>query len=268
MSNRLPSGQSSDKPHASESRTLIDELLAEQRELTAVETFSPAPHPPAIAPPHYLDLLPFTAPAPRPQNTFEVDLDKCSGRRACVPACHSLTGLDGDEPGRSVAHLASPDWRAPLKQTVPTACHHCVDPACLNGCPVLAYDKDPVTGIVRHLDDQCIGCQYCIMKCPYDVPKYSPKRGIVRKCDMCANRLAAGEAPACVQACPSEAIRIVVSDNVEITESAQRGDFLAAAPSPTYTLPTTRYKSRKPLPDSLLAGDYAHVKPSEAHLPL
>ena len=42
---------------------------------------------------------------------------------------------------------------------------------CLNGCPVLAYEKDPVTGIVRHLDDQCIGCQYCMLKCPYDVPQ-------------------------------------------------------------------------------------------------
>ena len=50
---------------------------------------------------------------------------------------------------------------------------------------MLAYEKDAETGIVRHLDDQCIGCQYCVLKCPYDVPKYSKKRGIVRKCDMC-----------------------------------------------------------------------------------
>ena len=48
--------------------------------------------------------------------------------------------------------------------------------------------------VVRHLDDQGIGCSYCIMKCPYDVPKFSERLGIVRKCDMCANRLAAGEA--------------------------------------------------------------------------
>jgi ferredoxin len=81
--------------------------------------------------------------------------------------------------------------------------HHCVDPACLSGCPVLVYDKYPATGIVRHLDDQCIGCQYCVMKCPCEVPRYSARRGIVRKCDMCGNRLSQGEAPACVQACPS-----------------------------------------------------------------
>lgn len=66
-----------------------------------------------------------------------------------------------------------------------------------------------MTGIVRHLDDQCIGCSYCILKCPYDVPKFNARLGIVRKCDMCHQRLAVGEAPACVQACPTQAIRIV-----------------------------------------------------------
>src|SRR5437773_697746 len=251
MSNRLPSGQSSDKPDASEPRTLIDELLAEQRELTAVETFSRAHDAHAIAAPRYRDLLPLTAPAPGQQYAFEVDLDKCSGCKACVTACHSLNGLDEDETWRSVGQLASTDWRAPLKQTVTTACHHCVDPACLNGCPVLAYDKDPVTGIVRHLDDQCIGCQYCVMKCPYDVPKYSTKRGIVRKCDMCANRLAVNEAPACVQACPSEAIRINVVETTIVERQFRGSDasaFLPGTPDSAITLPTTRYISKRPLP--------------------
>jgi DMSO reductase anchor subunit/ferredoxin len=133
---------------------------------------------------------------------------------------------------------------------------------------VLAYDKDPLTGIVRHLDDQCIGCQYCVMKCPYDVPKYSPKRGIVRKCDMCSSRLAVGEAPACVQACPSEAIRIVTVNQVEITAEARRKNFLPGAPDSSYTLPTTRYKSSRPMPLNLVAGDHAQVKPSASHLPL
>ena len=54
---------------------------------------------------------------------------------------------------------------------------------------MLAYDKDPITGIVSHLDDQCIGCSYCIFTCPYEVPKFSSSRGIVRKCDLCQGRL-------------------------------------------------------------------------------
>src|SRR6185436_2402182 len=106
----------------------------------------------------------------------------------------------------------------PVQQTITTACHHCVEPGCLEGCPVLAYDKDPITGIVRHLDDQCIGCSYCILKCPYDVPKYSEHRGIVRKCDLCHDRLAVGEAPACAQACPGEAIRVVLVETEAVRQ--------------------------------------------------
>ncbi|HEX2101184.1 MAG TPA: 4Fe-4S dicluster domain-containing protein, partial [Candidatus Synoicihabitans sp.] len=189
---------------------LIDELLAEQQRLqTPVAAYSRAhDNGPALAP-VYRDLIPLTAPAAGEQYAFEVDLDSCSGCKACVAGCHSLNGLDETETWRDVGALIGGDAKHPFQQTITSACHHCADPACLNGCPVLAYDKDPITGIVRHLDDQCIGCSYCILKCPYDVPKYSERLGIVRKCDMCHNRLAAGEAPACVQACPTHAIRIV-----------------------------------------------------------
>ncbi len=163
--------------------------------------------------------------------------------------------------------LISDDWRRPFQQMVTSACHHCVDPACLNGCPVLAYEKDSATGIVRHLDDQCIGCQYCVMMCPYDVPKYSEARGIVRKCDMCSQRLAVNEAPACAQACPNEAIRITIVDQQAITaeyrtqasaigddltngglESRLQPDRTPNLADPAFTLPTTRYVSEEPLP--------------------
>lgn len=250
--------------------TLIDELLAEQRQLTAVDRFARR-HGSETIPAqarYYHDLIPLTTPQPGQQYAFEVDLDTCTGCKACVSACHSLNGLDDGETWRNVGLLFSEDWRHPFQQTVTTACHHCADPACLNGCPVLAYDKDPLTGIVRHLNDQCIGCQYCVMKCPYDVPKYSAKRGIVRKCDMCANRLDVGEAPACAQACPSEAIRITIVDQAEIAAAAKRGSFLPDAPDPIISLPSTRYKSTRPLPANLLGGDHAQVTPACPHLPL
>lgn len=263
-------------------RTLVDELLAEQRSLTAVEQFSlrheeDDAHSQAK---FYRDLIPLHAPAHGQQYAFEVDLDKCSGCKACVTACHSLNGLDDEETWREVGLLHSDDWRAPFQANVTTACHHCVDPGCLNGCPVLAYDKDPLTGIVRHLDDQCIGCQYCVMKCPYDAPKYSAKRGIVRKCDMCSNRLGRGEAPACVQACPSQAIRITLVERDEILNRFRGEDeggaraatsskiFLPASPAANHTVPTTLYKSSRPLPEGLLSGDHARVVPADSHLPL
>ncbi|MBI3870138.1 MAG: dimethyl sulfoxide reductase anchor subunit [Verrucomicrobia bacterium] len=256
-------------------RTLIDELLAEQRNLTAVERFSQK-HEREATPAQarfYRDLIPLTLPKVGQQYAFEVDLDKCTGCKACVSACHSMNGLDDGETWRDVGLLFSDNWRAPQQQNITTACHHCVEPGCLEGCPVLAYDKDPVTGIVRHLDDQCIGCQYCVMKCPYDVPKYSARRGIVRKCDMCSERLAVGEAPACAQACPNEAIRIAIVETsvVRGAFSEKPGDaarFLPATPDPGYTLPTTRYKSARPLPADLLAGDHARLTPADAHPPL
>jgi DMSO reductase anchor subunit/ferredoxin len=135
-------------------------------------------------------------------------------------------------------------------------------------CPVNAYEKDPATGIVKHLDDQCFGCQYCTMACPYDVPKYHPGKGIVRKCDMCSSRLAVGDPPACVQACPHQAIMIRVVNQQQVIEDAEAAVFLPAAPDPQITLPTTIYKTRHPFPRNLLPTDYLRVNPQHAHLPL
>src|SRR6266446_5809635 len=205
-------------------RTLIDDLLDEQQFLTPVTTFS-RKHERQTLPAqakYYSDLIPLSSPPPGEQYAFAVDLDACTGCKACVSACHNLNGLEEEETWRDVGMIHGGSADAPYQQNVTTACHHCVDPACLNGCPVDAYDKDAETGIVRHLDDQCIGCQYCVLKCPYDVPKYSKKRGIVRKCDMCFNRLARDEAPACTQACPSGAITIQIVSITSMTAATAR----------------------------------------------
>ncbi len=248
---------------------LLSSLLREQQR-TAVERFSQW-HTAETAPLqelYYRDLIPLTQPSSGEQYAFEVDLDSCSGCKACVVACHNLNGLEEEETWRSVGLLHGGTGQLPVLQHVTTACHHCLEPPCLEGCPVLAYEKDPVTGIVKHLDDQCIGCQYCILKCPYDVPKYSHSKGIIRKCDMCSDRLAVGEAPACVQACPNQAIRITVVNKLEVAENAEANLFLPGAPEPGLTLPTTVYKTRKPLPANLLPADYYTAKPQHAHWPL
>lgn len=276
-------------------RTLIDELIAEQRSLTAVAKFARAheQHELPAQARHYRDLIPLSKPQSGQQYAFEVDLDQCSGCKACVTACHSLNGLDDEETWRNVGLLHGGTHLQPIQQTVTTACHHCVDPGCLNGCPVLAYEKDSITGIVQHLDDQCIGCQYCVLKCPYDVPKYSERLGIVRKCDLCSSRLASGEAPACVQACPNEAIKITLIDKTSVSEnyrSKNAGEqvgkwesgteapshpptfppahFLPGSPAPSITLPTTRYTSAQPLHESLRPADLNELKPQCAHTPL
>lgn len=264
-----------------DTRTLIDALLQEQRDLTAAELFARwHQYAPRLEVSSHRQLVPFSKPKPGEQYAFEVDLDRCSGCKSCVTACHALNGLDDEETWRSTGLLHGLG-RNSFQQTVTTACHHCIEPACLEGCPVLAYDKDPLTGIVRHLDDQCIGCQYCIFMCPYEVPRYSSRRGIVRKCDMCEQRLAHEETPACVQACPNEAIRITLVEREALRDQyrpqADRGDkalqarvseFLPRSPDPAFTLPTTRYASTRPLPGPLVAGDERDLRPQPAHGPL
>ncbi len=286
-----------DSPTSSHLQTLVDRYLSDQRSVSAVDQFSRwhdrqaeqvdhaertsrRPGGPALEP-HYRKLLPATRPASGEQYAFQVDLDSCSGCKACVTACHSLNGLEEGESWRSVGLLLDESRRNGSKsavavQHVTTACHHCVDPACLNGCPVLAYEKDAVTGIVRHLDDQCIGCSYCTLMCPYEVPRYSSRLGIVRKCDLCHGRLAAGEAPACVQGCPNEAIRVTVIQGADLATSlraeaspeSRMARFLPDAPDPSITIPTTRYVSASGRARSLSAADRTHAAPAETHTPL
>lgn len=257
----------------SEVRTLIDELLDEQKTLqTPVAKFSEIHDRGSDLAEHYRTLIPLTKPGSGEQYAFEVSLDRCTGCKACVSACHSLNGLDDHEVWRDTGVLLGGREAPAWQQTVTTACHHCEDPGCMNGCPVGAYEKDADTGIVRHLDDQCIGCSYCILKCPYDVPKYSKKRGIVRKCDMCHQRLAEGEAPACVQACPTEAIRIVAVSRERGAErknllSSKLYDPSSAIPDSAITRPTTRYVGRE-VPSTAFAADRSALVPQEAHWPL
>lgn len=249
---------------------LLDACLAAQQDLSAVERFAQL-HERDAAPlqePYYRSLMPLSPPADGQQYGFEVDLDRCSGCKACVTACHSLNGLEAGETWRSVGLLHGGSPAAPMQKTVTTTCHHCLEPACMHGCPVGAYEKDSLTGIVHHLDDQCIGCQYCVFTCPYEVPQYSAKLGIVRKCDMCAGRLATGEAPACVQACPNEAIAIRVIDQAAAIEDAQGNAFLPGVPSPGITVPTTRYKTIDVFPRNMLPADFYAVRPGHQHLPL
>ena len=114
-------------------RTLIDELLAEQQSLTAVERFARQHERDALPAQarYYRELIPLEKPQPGEQYAFGVDLDACTGCKACVSACHSLNGLDDDETWRDIGLLHGGTIEEPYQQTVTTACHHCVEPACL-----------------------------------------------------------------------------------------------------------------------------------------
>lgn len=247
--------------------TLIDQLLAEQQSLTAVSSFSQkhAKTNEPIQSRYYRDLIPLNDPGEGEQYSFEVDLDACTGCKSCVTACNSLNGLDPDESWRDTHLLIGGTQESSRRQIITSACHHCDEPTCASGCPVLAYEKDPVTGIVRHLDDQCIGCQYCILTCAYDVPKYNSRLGIVRKCDMCQSRLAEGEAPACVQGCPNEAIQINI---IKVDTIPAIGQMVPGAFDSSHSRPSTVYTRSKDLPADTIRDDAYDLTPQPGHSPL
>ncbi len=249
---------------------IIQDYLDKQQDLSVVERFAHLHESGEVDEEKgfYETQIPLTRPGPGQQYAFQVDLDACTGCKACVVGCNKLNGLDQDEAWRSVGTIHGGNVQAPIQQTVTSACHHCLDPACMHGCPVGAYEKDPETGIVRHLDDQCIGCQYCTLTCPYEVPQYNKRLGIVRKCDMCSDRLDEGEAPACVQSCPNGAISIRTVDVQEVLDDAQGDAFLPGAPSPGITGPTTVYKTERNLPRNVLPANFYNVTPADRHMPL
>ena len=247
-------------------QTAIEEWLDAQRDLGAAERFARWHEDvPAATGGRYRDLVPLSAPGPGEQYAFHVDLDACTGCKACVAACHSLNGLDEGETWREVSLLVGGGAETVVQQHVTSACHHCLDPACLEGCPVEAYEKDARTGIVLHLDDQCIGCRYCTLTCPYEAPKYNARLGIVRKCDLCHGRLAVGEAPACAQGCPNEAIRVTV---VARDETAIVSGGLPGSPDPSLTRPSTLYATARHWPPGTARADVGRPRPGEAHAPL
>lgn len=249
--------------------TPIDQYLAAQQDLRVVERFARTDVSGRTG--RWSELIPLSAPGPGEQYRFDVDLDACTGCKACVTACHNLNGLDEGESFRSIGMLvAEADTSIaapPAQQTVTTACHHCVEPGCLIGCPAEAYEKDPITGIVKHLDDACIGCQYCTLTCPYDVPVFNDRLGIVRKCDLCSDRLADGEAPACVQGCPTHAISVTTVAADEL-RAAPADDVMVPGAAPSaLTSPTTRYRGTGGA-EPARALDAETVTAQHAHLPL
>ena len=148
-------------------------------------------------------------------------------------------------------------------------CNHCLEPTCLSGCPVDAYSKDPATGIVNHSADTCIGCQYCTWNCSYGVPQYNPERGVVGKCDMCHGRLAMGQAPACVSACPEGAIQIEIVNTADWRTAVANAVAPAGLPTPGIptgdgSLATTRI-TMADLPPNARPSDITHVTPEHPH---
>jgi len=210
-------------------------------------------------------LTPGRLPAPGEQYRFHLDMTQCIGCKCCVVACNEQNGNPADIQWRRVGEVEGGEYPHTVRHYLSMGCNHCLEPTCMTGCPVNAYTKDPLTGIVLHSAERCIGCQYCTWNCSYGVPQYNPERGVVGKCDMCYGRLAEGREPACVAACPEEAIRIEI---VNIAE--WRNDYVSQAnapglPSADDSISTTRVTLRESLPQDLGRVDRWRVEPQVPH---
>ncbi|HTS12739.1 MAG TPA: 4Fe-4S dicluster domain-containing protein [Candidatus Limnocylindrales bacterium] len=153
------------------------------------------------------------------------DATLCIDCKACEKACAERNGLPYDDA------VAAEEKQSAHKFTVVIAkedkfmrrlCMNCLDPTCVSVCPVAALQKT-AQGPVTYDESRCMGCRYCMMACPFSVPKYewSSLLPRIRKCDMCASRVAAGKQTACAEACPTGATTFGERDEL-IAEAKRR----------------------------------------------
>jgi formate dehydrogenase iron-sulfur subunit len=155
------------------------------------------------------------------------DVTRCVGCLKCVTACKDTHGLELDVPRNWQKNdgLSSRNWTSivqrPESHYVRKQCRHCIEPACASACPVGALHQTE-TGAVIYDSDKCLGCRYCMMACPYGIPRYDWDQQIpyVRKCILCYERIIDGKQPACTEACPEKAT--IFGDRQELLREAHR----------------------------------------------
>lgn len=146
----------------------------------------------------------------------------CTACRACQVACKEWNKLPADETINRGTYENPPDVNANLYNKIrfvendkdvgvewlfiSRRCMHCTDAGCVDVCPAPGALYHTPFGTVGFNKDICIGCNFCVAGCPFDIPRYDVG-GKVAKCHMCENRVANGLEPACAKVCPTDAIR-------------------------------------------------------------
>ena len=155
------------------------------------------------------------------------DITKCIGCLECVSACKTTYNLEMDKPKSWQKNdgLSAKNWTSilqkPDKHYIRKQCRHCLEPACVSACPVAALQTTS-SGAVIYDSGKCLGCRYCMMACPYGIPRYDWDETVpyVRKCILCYPRLKEGKQPACTEACPVNAT--IFGERDELIAEARR----------------------------------------------
>lgn len=144
-----------------------------------------------------------------------IDVTKCTGCELCGQACVDANGLDRDN--ANVDRVTSPDGLSANRLSAVVkvseghfakkSCMHCLEPSCVSACLVGGITKRP-DGPVVYDPSKCIGCRYCMLACPFHIPRYEwdERNPYMKKCAMCFSRIDSGKVPACVEACPNGAL--------------------------------------------------------------
>jgi formate dehydrogenase iron-sulfur subunit len=152
-----------------------------------------------------------------------IDVTTCIGCKACQAACMEWNDIR-DEVGSNAGiydnprDLSAESWTVMRYSEVEEngklewlirkdGCMHCADPGCLKACPAPGAIVQYANGIVDFHEENCIGCGYCITGCPFNVPRISKKDNKAYKCTLCSDRVAVGQEPACIKACPTGALQ-------------------------------------------------------------
>jgi len=141
-----------------------------------------------------------------------VDDKRCLGCKSCVLAC-ALAHSDAGSLAEAVAAEVPPQARVHVEplgdRALPLQCRHCEDAPCMAVCPTGAIGRAGPDAPVLIDPDRCIGCRFCMVACPFGVIELSRDGRAMVKCDLCIERTEAGKPPACVEACPTRALRFV-----------------------------------------------------------
>jgi formate dehydrogenase iron-sulfur subunit len=140
-----------------------------------------------------------------------VDVTRCNGCTQCIDACVKANKTESQTQTacNPTNELSAQRWASILESPaggyVRKFCRHCLQPACVSVCPVGAMVKTE-EGAVLYDSKKCMGCRYCMMACPYGIPRYEwdAVAPLVRKCTLCYERVKDGGIPACVEACPQQ----------------------------------------------------------------
>ncbi|MGC8780979.1 MAG: 4Fe-4S dicluster domain-containing protein [Anaerolineae bacterium] len=153
-----------------------------------------------------------------PANTpaMLIDISRCTGCGNCQRACIAANNLHptGEQLGQLSAQtftfIQRYDFEGGKTRFVKRQCMHCVDAACASACPVAALYKTP-EGPIAYRADRCLGCRYCMVSCPFNIPRFEWDKGVtpeIRKCMFCIERQREGKLPACAEHCPSGALKV------------------------------------------------------------